>query len=271
MGSTSRMTSIVLAAITLAVGAVLYGPLAVPIVSSFFVTSHGAVDWSQPTLSAYAALPQNQSVLDALWTTLVVGFSAVVLSVGIGTGLALYHNSTLARGRTFLQMVIFLPFLMPPIITGLALLIFFRQTGFERSIVTIVIGHTVFVLALVYRTVLTRLQSLSGTLVEASYDLGASRWQTFRLVLLPNLHPAMAGAAILAFALSFDETMITLLVTGTQSTLPVRLWAMMRLGFTPDINALVTLILLFTIAICLLAIRYLVSSGELTNHENTKG
>ena len=123
--------------------------------------------------------------------------------------------------------------------------------------VTIIIGHTVFVLALVYRTILTRLQSLSGSLVEASYDLGASRWQTFRLVLLPNLSSAMVGAAVLAFALSFDETMITLLVTGTQSTLPVRLWAMMRLGFTPDINALVAFVLLFTTALCLIAVRFL--------------
>jgi ABC-type spermidine/putrescine transport system permease subunit II len=247
--------------LTALVFVLLYGPLAVPIVSSFFAVSHGAVDWSQPTASAYVALTANESVLDALRTTLIVGAGAVVLSVCIGTGLALYYVSPNARGRQFLQFVIFLPFLMPPIITGLALLIFFREIEFERSLVTIVIGHTIFVLALVYRTILTRLQSLSASLVEASYDLGASAWQTFRLILLPNLSSAIAGAAILAFALSFDETMITLLVTGTQSTLPVRLWAMMRLGFTPDINALVALILLFTTALCLLAVRFLIPAG----------
>jgi putative spermidine/putrescine transport system permease protein/spermidine/putrescine transport system permease protein len=137
------------------------------------------------------------------------------------------------------------------------LLIFFREINFPRSLVTVIIGHTVFVLALVYRILLVRLQALSRSLVEASYDLGASRWQTFRLVLLPNLTGAMAGAAVLAFALSFDETMITILVTGTQNTLPIRLWAMMRLGFTPDINALVTLILAFTTALCLIAARHL--------------
>lgn len=251
-----RAGTILLVAVTALVFALLYGPLLVPIVSSFFTVSHGAVDWSQPTASAYAALTRNESVLSALRTTLIVGASAVVLSVAIATGLALYVASPEAKGRRFLQFVIFLPFLMPPIITGLALLIFFREIDFERSILTVIIGHTVFVLALVYRTILVRLQSLSGSLVEASYDLGASRWQTFRLVLLPNLTGAMAGGAILAFALSFDETMITLLVTGTQSTLPVRLWAMMRLGFTPDINALVTLVLLFTTALCLVAVRF---------------
>jgi putative spermidine/putrescine transport system permease protein/spermidine/putrescine transport system permease protein len=151
-----------------------------------------------------------------------------------------------------MQLMIFLPFLMPPILTGLSLLIFFRQAHIERSLVTVVIGHTLFVLALVYRILLARLQALSPSLIEASLDLGASRLQTFRYVLLPHLASAVISAALLAFALSFDETLITLLVTGTQNTLPVRLWAMMRLGFTPDINALVTLILAGTTALCLL-------------------
>ena len=113
-------------------------------------------------------------------------------------------------------------------------------------------------LAIVYRTILTRLESISDTMIEASYDLGATRWQTFWRILIPNLSSAMIGGAILAFALSFDETMITILVTGTQSTLPVRLWAMMRLGFSPDINALVALILIFTILLCVLAARFLI-------------
>jgi putative spermidine/putrescine transport system permease protein len=177
--------------------------------------------------------------------------------VGSGTLLALYYHGR-RSGRGALQFIIFLPFLMPPIISGLALLIFFREIGLERSLLTVVIGHTVFVLAIVYRTVLTRLQSLSRSLVEASYDLGATGWQTFWRVLMPNLSSAMAGGAILAFALSFDETMITILVTGTQSTLPVRLWAMMRLGFSPDINALVALILIFTVLLCVLAARVLI-------------
>ena len=253
----ARTAPAMLIGVTALVFTLLYGPLLVPITSSFFAISRGAVDWSQPTTSAYAALMLNESVLDALRTTLIVGTGAVILSVVIGTGLALYCVSPDAKARETLQFAIFLPFLMPPIITGLALLIFFREVGFERSLATIIVGHTVFVLALVYRTIVTRLQSMSGSLVDASADLGATGWQTFRLVLLPNLASAMAGAAILAFALSFDETMITLLLTGTQSTLPVRLWAMMRLGFTPDINALVALILLFTTLLCLAAVRFL--------------
>jgi putative spermidine/putrescine transport system permease protein/spermidine/putrescine transport system permease protein len=257
MSALPRPSTIFLAAITTLVAVLLYSPLFVPIVSSFFTISHGDVDWSSPTLSTYRTLAENHDILAALRTTLIVGLCTVVLSVVSGTLLALYYHGR-RSGRSILQFIIFLPFLMPPIISGLALLIFFREIGLERSLLTVVIGHTVFVLAIVYRTVLMRLQSMSRTLVEASYDLGATGWQTFWRIILPNLSSAMVGGAILAFALSFDETMITILVTGTQSTLPVRLWAMMRLGFSPDINALVALILMFTVLLCVLAARFLI-------------
>lgn len=253
----SPITTALLIIVTLIVFIILYGPILVPIASSFFIVSHGVVDWSQPSLSSYAALIHNNSVLDALRNTMLVGFAAVIASLGFGTLLAFYYNSGKSLGREVLQFVVFLPFLMPPIITGLSLLIFFREIEFDRSLVTIIIGHTVFVLALVYRTVLIRLQSLSTSMLEASYDLGASGFQTFRYILLPNLTSAMFAAGMLAFALSFDETMITILVTGTQNTLPIRLWAMMRLGFSPDINALVAGILAFTTLLSLLAARFL--------------
>jgi putative spermidine/putrescine transport system permease protein/spermidine/putrescine transport system permease protein len=253
----SRAGYLLLGLVTALVFVLLYGPILLPIVSSAFVVKYGAVHWDQPSLAAYAALIHNEGILQALRNTAVVGLSAVAAALVLGTGLALYHMSERAVGRHLLQFLVFLPFLLPPIITGLSLLIFFREVAFDRSLATVIIGHTVFVLALVYRTVLVRLQGLSRNLVEASYDLGASGWQTFRLVLLPNLVGALAGGAVLAFALSFDETMITLLLTGTDSTLPIRLWAMMRMGFTPDINALVTLILAFTTLLCIGAARYL--------------
>lgn len=260
------VTTAVLVAFTGLVFVILYGPIFVPITSSFFVVNHGNVDWNQPTFGAYRALVDNESVLEALRNTLTVGLAAVAASLGFGTLLAFYYNAGRSYGREILQFVVFLPFLMPPIVTGLSLLIFFREIDFDRSLVTIVIGHTVFVLALVYRTVLVRLQSLSQNLTEASYDLGATGLQTFRFILLPNLRSAMLGAGVLAFALSFDETLITILVTGTQNTLPIRLWAMMRLGFTPDINALVAVVLALTTVLCLVTARYLMPR-EMTSRE----
>jgi putative spermidine/putrescine transport system permease protein/spermidine/putrescine transport system permease protein len=235
----------------------LYGPLFLAIFFSFFAFRANQVQWDSFSFAAYAKLADNQRIIDALTNTFVVGVTAVALSLVLGTLLALYYHSGRGRGRDLLQIVIYLPFLMPPILTGLSLLIFFRQIDFERSLITVVIGHTVFVLALVYRNVLARLQTISRSLVEASLDLGANRWQTFRYVLLPQLMTALLAAGILAFALSFDETLITLLVTGTKNTLPMWLWSMMRLGFTPDVNALVALVLAGTTLLCLLAARFL--------------
>jgi putative spermidine/putrescine transport system permease protein/spermidine/putrescine transport system permease protein len=252
------LATLLLSLVTLLVFILLYGPIFIPIVTSFFTVKYGSVDWSQMNLDAYAKLTQNEGVIEAVENTFIVGLSAVAASLVLGTVIALHCNSGKSRSRALLQFVVFLPFLMPPIITGLSLLIFFRETDIDRSMLTIIIGHTVFVLALVYRTILVRLRGIGFSMIEASYDLGGSALQTFFYVLLPNLKSALIGAGVLAFALSFDETMITILVTGTQNTLPLRLWAMMRLGFTPDINALVAIILALTTVMVLIAARYLI-------------
>ena len=248
----------VLVLVTALVFMLLYGPIFIPIVTSFFTVKYGQVNWDQPSLGAYLQLTGNENIIEAVENTFIVGLSAVAASLILGTIIALHCNSGHSRTRTLLQFVVFLPFLMPPMITGLSLLIYFRETEIPRSMLTIIIGHTVFVLALVYRTILVRLQSIGASMVEASYDLGANAPQTFLYVLLPNLKSAMIGAGVLAFALSFDETMITILVTGTQNTLPIRLWGMMRLGFTPDINALVAIILVLTTVMVVVAARFLI-------------
>ena len=251
----SRLTTAALFAVAAFVVALLYGPLAVAIFFSFFRLERNAIDWESFSFDAYSTLFRNEAILDSLLNTLMVGLSAVALSLIFGTLIAFrYHNSR-SRLRHALQFVVFLPFLMPPIITGLSLLIFFRETDVPRSLGTVIVGHTVFVLAIVYQIVLTRLQALKPSLIDASLDLGASRWQTFRFVLMPNLVSAFVSAGILAFALSFDETLITLLVTGTKNTLPMWLWSSMRLGFKPDINALVTLILFFSTVLAFVAMR----------------
>ena len=246
-----------LSAVAMFVVLLLYGPLTVAIFFSFFRLERNAVQWDSFSFDAYRSLFQNRAILDALTNTLVVGLSAVALALIFGTLIALHYHNSRSRLRHVLQFVVFLPFLMPPIITGLSLLIFFRETDIPRSLATVIVGHTVFVLAIVYRIVLTRLKALKPSLIDASLDLGASRWQTFCLIIMPNLTSAFVSSAILAFALSFDETLITLLVTGTKNTLPMWLWSSMRLGFKPDINALVALILFFSAALAYIAMRLL--------------
>ena len=232
----------------------IYAPLAAVAVFSIWqpIRVKGALSLSPPNFDSYVSLAANQEILGAVYTTLGVGAAATLIGLMLGTIFAFYYLYTSGLPRQIMQALIFLPFLLPPIITGLALLVSFREMDLTRGVSTILVGHVVVVVPIIYRTVLVRLNSLSPSLREASLDLGANNWQTFRYILLPQLRTAMIAAALLAFAVSFDETMVTLFLSGSTSTLPIRLWSMMRLGFVPDINALATLIVVLAAvtAIC---------------------
>jgi ABC-type spermidine/putrescine transport system permease subunit II len=245
----SRPVRLLLGAIMVVALIILYGPFIYISLSSFFKLNRGRVQWDTFTFGWYAELWSNGKIIEALWNSICVGLGSVFSALILGVLFALYQRSSRSPLRHLHQIVIFIPFLLPPIITGLSLLIYFNGIGLNRSLVTVTIGHMVFVLALVYRTILTRLQSLSDSLFEAAYDLGANRRQTLFLIILPNLRTAILTAAVLGLALSFDETMITLFLVGNDNTLPIRLWAMMRVGFTPEINALITLIMGFTVVV----------------------
>jgi ABC-type spermidine/putrescine transport system permease subunit II len=224
----------------------LYAPVALVVLFSFVPYRQGAVVWDEASLVWYAQLAGNADILAALRRSLLVAAVAVGASLALGAMLALWAESGRAWGRRVVEGLVFLPFLLPPIVTGLSLLVFFRNIDLDRGIVTTTVGHAAFLLAVAYRIVLTRLAALPRSLVEASYDLGASGWQTFRLVLWPHLATAFVTAGLLAFTLSLDETLITVFLAGDTMTLPLRLWAMMRVGFTPEVNALVTVVLVVT-------------------------
>jgi len=241
---------------------VLYAPVVIGALFSVIEVNRAGIQWQSFTPSWYARLWENESIMAAIRSTLIVGIVSVAIAVVASVALPLYVEWEGAIGRRLIELVIYLPFLLPPIVTGLALLVFFAGLGVNRGLATVAIGHTIFVLAVLYRLVLTRLQALPRTLVEASADLGASRWQTLRYVLWPQLRSAVATGAILAFTLSFDETLISVFLAGDSTTLPLRLWAMMRVGFTPEINALVTLVLVFSIVLALVASLRMKPAGE---------
>lgn len=263
----SKAARIALGSLCALVFLALYLPIFMVALMSFFRLRRGRIQWDSFSFDWYADLFENRQIIEALGNTLIVGFFAVLIALVVATVLAFYVHRHQDRSSTALQFVIFLPFLLPPIITGLSLLVYFREIGFSRGLIAVIVGHSIFVLALVYRTILNRLQTLSRSLIEASRDLGATRWQTFRYVLFPHLRMSIVTAALLAFALSFDETIITLFLVGDTSTLPIRLYAMMRVGFTPEINALVTLILLFSAGMTLIMARFI---GDETSHLNLR-
>ena len=250
-GPGERIVDAVLAGLAACVLLVLYAPVILSALFSVVEVSRGTVRWSTFTFDWYVRLWENQSIVSAIWSTLIVGIASVAAASLIAVLLALYVEWEGAVARHAVEVTVYLPFLLPPIVTGLALLIFFSEVGIERNLVTIAIGHTVFITAVVYRLALTRLRSLPRSLVEASSDLGADRVQTFHYVVWPLMRPAVVTGAILALTMSFDETLISVFLSGNETTLPLRLWAMMRVGFSQEINALVTIVLVASIALTL--------------------
>lgn len=260
-----RIVDVLLGLVTLATFLVLYTPVIISAVFSIVPTDRTGAHWDQVTFAWYGRLLENQSVVTAVQTTLTVGVVAVAAATLLAIVIAIYVEWEGAMYRHLIELAVYLPFLMPPIITGLSLLIFFNGIGVPRGVLTIAIGHTALVLAILYRLILMRLRAISKSMLEASADLGATRLQTFRFVLWPQLRSAVITGAVLALTISFDETFITVFLAGDTTTLPLRLWGMMRVGFTPEINALVTIVLGVSITLAVIASMRLSPKGEFEN------
>lgn len=254
MTSTLEKLAIALAGLVAAfVVLVTFAPLFATLILSIFPLRSGRPDFGAASLDAYRALGDQRDLIEALTNSIQVGAGAMIVSAVLAVVVGLYVDNRNAIGKPFLEGVIYLPFVMPPIITGLALLLFLSALEIERSLITVVIGHVVLVQAITFRLVSTRLASLPASLYEASADLGASSGQTFRYIILPQLRAPLIVGMMLSFTISFDETLLTMFLSGSNTTLPLRLLAKMRVGFTPDIYALVVLVIASTILIAIIA------------------
>ncbi len=246
----------------------LYAPVIIVVLGAFFLDSHANFNFAEPTLGYFVSLSANTQLMASIWNTLIVGCGAVLLSTVVAMAIALHVHLKPGRGATVLQFLVFLPFLLPPLIVGLSLAIFIREIGLPTGINAVIIGHTLFVLALVYRTILNRLTQMGHSMIEASLDLGATPVQTFWRVIFPQVRGAVIIGAVLAFAMSFDETLISLFLVGDQNTLPIRLWAMMRLGISPEVNAIATIALVISIALVFYAARRMDLVDALSSDES---
>lgn len=236
---------------TLAFGyAFLYVPLALVIVYSFNDSAIATV-WGSFSVRWYAELFRNDQVLEALWLSLRVAFTSATLATLLGTmaGLALARFRRF-KGRTLFSGMITSPMVMPEVITGLSLLLLFvtlqQVTGWpgQRGFATITIAHTTFSMAYVAIIVQSRLVSMDESLEEAAMDLGCQPLRVVFDITLPLIAPAMAAGWLLAFTLSLDDLVIATFVSGPgASTLPMYIFSKVKLGVSPDINALATLII----------------------------
>ncbi|SVB10218.1 uncharacterized protein METZ01_LOCUS163072 [marine metagenome] len=195
-------------------------------------------------------LESTDQLLSSLKNSLIVSTTTTTISTIIGTMTALALARFRFKFKSFYRALIFLPMLIPDIVLGIALLIFFVTIGIKLSLLSIIIGHCTFLSSYVFIVVSARLAGMNETFEEASFDLGANRLTTFRKITLPIISPGIIGGALLAFIISLDDLVITYFISGVGSTtLPVFIYGIMRRGIKPEINAIATLMIVASLII----------------------
>lgn len=224
--------------------AFLYIPMLILIVYSFNAGKLVTV-WSGFSFKWYGELMQNEAFLQAAWVTLKVAVISSTIATVLGTMAAyVMVRAGRFRGRTLFSGMIYAPLVMPEVITGLSLLLLFIAIGLDRGVLTIVLAHTTFSMCYVSVVVSSRLVTFDQSLEEAALDLGCTGFEAFRLVTLPIILPAVISGWLLAFTLSLDDLVIASFTSGPSSTtLPIKIFSAVRLGVTPEINALSTIMI----------------------------
>ncbi len=231
---------------TAAVLAFFYLPVVVLVANSFNASRFGG-GWEGFTLDWYRRLFTQREIWMALRNTLVIAAFATAVSTVVGTSAAFALHRYRSRLQKVHYLLVYTPLVIPEILMGIGLLLFFVTIGLGLGLLTVALSHVTFCISYVTFVVLGRLQDFDWGLVEAAEDLGATPWVAFRKVVLPNLAPGIAAGALLAFTLSIDDFVITFFTSGPGSTtLPVRIYSMIKHGSPALINALSTILLVLT-------------------------
>jgi spermidine/putrescine transport system permease protein len=227
--------------------AFLYLPIVVLIVYSFNGQGVGGFPPRNLTLDWYRTLFADAAIWDSVLNSLQVAFAAVVIALAFGVPAALALDRAQFPGKALFRRLVLLPLILPGIITGLSLLMLFNLAAVKLSLLTITLGHGTALISVATTEVFAGLQKLDRAQEEASLDLGANYWQTFWAITVPNLKLAIIGAALLIFTLSMDEIAVSFFLIGRDNTLPLEIWGRLRRGITPEINAVSTIIFVFSL------------------------
>jgi putative spermidine/putrescine transport system permease protein len=244
--------------------AFLFVPIVLIVLYAFNFSNIESWPISHFSLRWFAVAWHDPQVRGAFLLSVRVGLIATVLALLLGSAVAYALHKFTFFGRDAISFLLVLPIALPGIITGIALNSFFTFAGIRFGTLTIVIGHTTFCIVVVFNNLIARLRRMPGSLTEASMDLGARGWQTLRLVTLPMAATAIVSGALLAFGLSFDEVIVTVFTAGAQNTLPLWIFGALRQGQQlPEVNAVVSIVILLTIIPVVLAAR-LAGAGSVT-------
>ena len=262
--SNGRLSRAALTVWTALIMLFLFFPIAIIILYAF--NSSNVQSWPLPGLSTrwFSSTWRNAEVRQALWLSVRAGLIATGLALVLGSMAAFAVDRFRFFGREAVSLLLVLPIALPGIITGMALNSFISFNSLTFSLLTIVIGHATFCIVTVYNNVLARLRRTQASLMEASMDLGADGLQTFRFVTLPMIATALVAGALLSFALSFDEIVVTTFTAGAQNTLPIWIFAHIRNGQQlPQVNVVVLFVILLSIIPVTLAQRLTRDTGVL--------
>jgi len=250
----------------------LFFPIAIIILYAF--NPSNVQSWPLDGLSTkwFSSAFHNQDMRDAFWLSIRAALISTVISLLLGSMAAFAVHRFRFFGREAVSLVLVLPIALPGIITGMALNSFFANRGINFSLLTIIIGHATFCIVTVYNNVIARLRRTQTSLVEASMDLGADGLQTFRFITLPVIATALVAGGLLAFALSFDEVIVTTFTAGAQNTLPLWIFGNIRLGQQlPQVNVVVLFVIAITIVPVALAQRLTRDTGVLRSTARAPG
>ena len=228
----------------------LYLPIVVLIFYSFNA-NRMVMNWGGFGFEWYLKAFQNEDIQKAVWNSLIVATVSTIFATAIATiGALVLARGGNFRGKTVSLGLITLPLMVPEIVTAVAVLIFFSAIGMNWGLGNVIIAHITFCIPFAFMPIRARLEGMDTSLEQAARDLYASEWETFRYVTVPLLMPGIVAGAMLAFVISMDDFIITLMVGGAGSTtLPVYIYSMIRRGLTPEINAVSTVLLLVSIGI----------------------
>ena len=228
----------------------MYVPIVLVIIYSFNASKISSV-WDGFSLKWYIDLFKDESMFEALLNSIILGLSSSFAAAIIGTLGAVGSSKVELKGKGIVEYISTLPIMIPEIILGMVFMAFFSLIGLPFGMTTLIIAHTAFCIPYVFMMVKARLVGMDKSLEEAALDLGASKIRTFFDIILPLIIPAIASGMLLSFAMSFDDVIISVFVTGVNSnTLPLKIYSQLKTGVTPKINALCTLMFFVTILLC---------------------
>jgi spermidine/putrescine transport system permease protein len=241
--------------------AFLYFPIVVLIVYSFNRDGVGGFPPHHLTFDWYRILFTDSSMWSAVENSAIVAIAAVVVSILIGFPAAYALDRYDFPGKVAFRRFILLPLIVPGVITGISLLLLVVSGGFHLSLITVILGHATALTAVATTEIFAGFSKLDRSFEEASADLGASGLQTLWRIVLPLMRTSLLGTALLVFTLSMDEIAVTFFLIGRENTLPLEIWSRLRRGATPEMNAISTLIFVFSVAAIFISQR-LITGGQ---------